>query len=87
MPARELKIDRGFIRDLVQDSDDAAIVSAIIGLGRSLNLHIVAEGVETEKQHHFLTALGCSALQGFFLGQPMPLEQFNAAVGLRSKAA
>jgi diguanylate cyclase (GGDEF)-like protein len=87
MPARELKIDRGFIHDLSQDSDDAAIVSAIIGLGRSLNLHIVAEGVETEKQQSFLTALGCSALQGFFLGHPMPLDQFNAAVSLRSKAA
>jgi diguanylate cyclase (GGDEF)-like protein len=87
MPARELKIDRGFIHDLSQDSDDAAIVSAIIGLGRSLNLHIVAEGVETEKQQSFLTSLGCSALQGFFLGHPMPLDQFNAAVSLRSKAA
>jgi diguanylate cyclase (GGDEF)-like protein len=87
MPARELKIDRGFIHNLAQGSDDAAIVSAIIGLGRSLNLDIVAEGVETEKQQNFLTALGCSALQGFFLGRPMPLDQFNAAISLRTKAA
>ena len=87
MPARELKIDRGFIRDLAQGTEDAAIVSAIIGLGRSMNLHIVAEGVETEKQQTFLTSLGCSALQGFFLGKPMPLDQFNAAIGLRSRAA
>jgi diguanylate cyclase (GGDEF)-like protein len=77
MPARELKIDRGFISDLAQGSDDAAIVSAIIALGRSLNLHIVAEGVETEKQQDFLKALGCNSLQGYFLGRPVPPEQFN----------
>ncbi|HWT72346.1 MAG TPA: EAL domain-containing protein [Oxalicibacterium sp.] len=87
MPARELKIDRGFIHNLSQDTDDAAIVSAIIGLGRSLDLHIVAEGVETEKQQNFLTSLGCSTLQGFFLGKPMPLDQFNAAISIRTKAA
>jgi EAL domain-containing protein (putative c-di-GMP-specific phosphodiesterase class I) len=87
MPARELKIDRGFIHNLAQGSDDAAIVSAIIALGHSLNLHVVAEGVETEKQQNFLTSLGCSALQGFFLGRPMPLDQFNAAISLRTKAA
>jgi diguanylate cyclase (GGDEF)-like protein len=87
MPARELKIDRGFIHSLSQDTDDAAIVSAIIGLGRSLNLHIVAEGVETEKQQNFLASLGCSTLQGFFLGKPMPLDQFNAAISMRAKVA
>jgi diguanylate cyclase (GGDEF)-like protein len=87
MPARELKIDRGFIRDLARGTDDAAIVSAIIGLGHSLNLHIVAEGVETLEQQSFLTELGCNALQGFLLGQPMPLDQFNAAVALQPKAA
>jgi diguanylate cyclase (GGDEF)-like protein len=80
MPARELKIDRGFISDLAQGGDDEAIVSAIIALGRSLNLHIVAEGVETEKQQDFLTALGCDSLQGYFLGRPVPPDQFNAAI-------
>ena len=81
MPARELKIDRGFIRDLSDGSDDAAIVSAIIALGHSLNLHVVAEGVETEKQQAFLTALGCNSLQGFLLGKPVPPELFNVAIG------
>lgn len=89
LPANELKIDRGFVRDLEQDSDDAAIVSAIVALGQALGLRIVAEGVETDKQQAFLTRLGCDSLQGYLLGQPVPAEQFmgqamrqeNAAVG------
>ncbi|MFZ6646028.1 putative bifunctional diguanylate cyclase/phosphodiesterase [Undibacterium sp. TJN25] len=80
MPACELKIDRGFINELERGSDDAAIVSAIVALGRSLNLRIVAEGVETEKQKDFLTALGCNDLQGYLLGRPMTPDNFIAAV-------
>ncbi|RQO36176.1 hypothetical protein DBR37_07565 [Herminiimonas sp. KBW02] len=80
LPATELKIDRGFIRDLAQGTDDASIVSAIVALGRSLNLRIVAEGVETEKQQEFLTTLGCDTLQGYFMGHPMASEQFIAAI-------
>ena len=76
LPANELKIDRGFVRDLEHDSDDAAIVSAIVALGQALGLRIVAEGVETDTQQSFLTTLGCDALQGFLLGQPLPAEQF-----------
>ncbi|WP_339533524.1 putative bifunctional diguanylate cyclase/phosphodiesterase [Pseudomonas hunanensis] len=76
LPANELKIDRGFVRDLEQDSDDAAIVSAIVALGQALGLRIVAEGVETDKQQDFLTRLGCDSLQGYLLGQPVPSEQF-----------
>ncbi|MCU1757101.1 putative bifunctional diguanylate cyclase/phosphodiesterase [Pseudomonas helleri] len=76
LPANELKIDRGFVRDLEHDSDDAAIVSAIVALGQALGLRIVAEGVETDTQQSFLTTLGCDSLQGFLLGQPLPAEQF-----------
>ncbi len=76
LPANELKIDRGFVRDLEQDSDDAAIVSAIVALGQALGLRIVAEGVETDRQQAFLTRLGCDSLQGYLLGQPVPAEQF-----------
>jgi diguanylate cyclase (GGDEF)-like protein len=76
LPANELKIDRGFVRDLEQDSDDAAIVSAIVALGQALGLRIVAEGVETDRQQDFLTRLGCDSLQGYLLGQPLPPEQF-----------
>ena len=76
LPANELKIDRGFVRDLEQDSDDAAIVSAIVALGQALGLRIVAEGVETDGQQDFLTRLGCDSLQGYLLGQPVPAAQF-----------
>jgi len=80
LPANELKIDRGFVRDLEHDSDDAAIVSAIVALGQALGLRIVAEGVETDTQQSFLTTLGCDALQGFLLGEPLPAEQFMADI-------
>ncbi|MDR6609373.1 EAL domain-containing protein [Pseudomonas synxantha] len=76
LPANELKIDRGFVRDLERDSDDAAIVSAIVALGQALGLRIVAEGVETGVQQDFLTQLGCDSLQGYLLGHPLPAEGF-----------
>ncbi|MBS7457495.1 putative bifunctional diguanylate cyclase/phosphodiesterase [Coralloluteibacterium stylophorae] len=80
LPANELKIDRGFVGDLARDSDDAAIVSAIVALGRTLGLRIVAEGVETDAQRSFLTEVGCDSLQGFFLGRPVPAERFAETV-------
>ncbi|CAG9172137.1 putative bifunctional diguanylate cyclase/phosphodiesterase [Cupriavidus pampae] len=79
IPASELKIDRGFVRELEEDSEDAAIVSAIVALGRTLNLQVVAEGVETPAQSAFLAGLGCDALQGYLFGKPMPAEQFPAS--------
>ena len=80
LPANELKIDRGFVRELEQDSEDAAIVSAIVALGQALGLRIVAEGVETGVQQAFLTRLGCDSLQGYLLGQPVPAEQFMSGL-------
>ena len=80
LPANELKIDRGFVRDLEHDSDDAAIVSAIVALGQALGLRIVAEGVETDTQQSFLTTLGCDALQGYLLGPPKPAQQFMSDI-------
>ncbi|RRV28726.1 bifunctional diguanylate cyclase/phosphodiesterase [Pseudomonas sp. o96-267] len=74
LPANELKIDRGFVRDLEHDGDDMAIVSAIVALGQALDLRIVAEGVETPEQQAFLTELGCDSLQGYLLGHPLPPE-------------
>ncbi|MGT2433069.1 putative bifunctional diguanylate cyclase/phosphodiesterase [Cupriavidus basilensis] len=87
LPASELKIDRGFIRDLARDTEDAAIVSAIVALGRTLNLNIVAEGVETAKQQDFLTRLGCDSLQGFLLGRPMSAEMLIASLSGDDKLA
>ncbi len=80
LPAGELKIDRGFVSELSQGSEDAEIISAIVALGRSLNLEIVAEGVETLAQQEFLTNLGCSSLQGFLLGRPMLPDQLIAII-------
>ena len=80
LPASELKIDRGFVRDLAHDTEDAAIVSAIVALGQTLNLRIVAEGVETAEQQAFLTRLGCDSLQGYLLGRPMTAESLSAVV-------
>jgi len=77
LPASELKIDRGFVRELAQDSEDAAIVSAIVALGQALKLQIVAEGVETAAQQDFLTRLGCNSLQGYLLGRPVSAEQLD----------
>ena len=79
LPASELKIDRGFVNDLVNNAEDAAIISAIVALGQTLNLKIVAEGVETREQQEFLTRLGCSSLQGFLLGRPMTPENLIKA--------
>jgi len=82
LPASELKIDRGFVRDLAHDTEDAAIVSAIVALGQTLNLRIVAEGVETAEQQAFLTRLGCDSLQGYLLGRPMTAELLSATTTL-----
>jgi EAL domain-containing protein (putative c-di-GMP-specific phosphodiesterase class I) len=83
LPATELKIDRGFVRNLAHDSEDRAIVSAIVALGQTLDLKIVAEGVETVAQQEFLTGLGCDSLQGFLFGKPMPPAQFLAELAHR----
>ncbi|QGZ66006.1 putative bifunctional diguanylate cyclase/phosphodiesterase [Paraburkholderia acidisoli] len=79
LPAAELKIDRGFVRDLSRGSEDAAIVAAIVALGHTLKLKIVAEGVETTEQRALLTELGCDTLQGYLLGKPMTADRFLQA--------
>ncbi len=72
LPIDTLKIDRAFVRDMATDSNDAAIVSAIIGIARSLGLHTVAEGVETQQQLECLRKLGCKTAQGFYFSRPLP---------------
>jgi diguanylate cyclase (GGDEF)-like protein len=87
LPATELKIDRGFVRDLAPDTEDAAIVSAIVALGRTLNLNVVAEGIETRAQQEFLTGIGCASLQGFLLGRPMPAARLMEWLRLADEQA
>ncbi|TWI46751.1 diguanylate cyclase (GGDEF)-like protein [Pseudoduganella flava] len=86
-PVDIIKIDRSFVRDVPQDVDDAAIVTAIIALAHSLRLEVVAEGVETEAQLHFLQARGCDLLQGYLLSPPVPAAQFAQLVAEREAAA
>ncbi|MCB9914138.1 MAG: EAL domain-containing response regulator [Planctomycetes bacterium] len=74
-PIDALKIDQSFIRDVTSNTDDAAIATSIILMGRSLNLKVIAEGVETEKQLAFLQVLQCNEIQGYLISPPVPAEQ------------
>jgi EAL domain-containing protein (putative c-di-GMP-specific phosphodiesterase class I) len=71
----EIKIDRSFVKDITVGVDDTAIARAIIAMARSLNLHVVAEGVETESQLKVLYAEGCYAMQGNIISHPIPVEE------------
>lgn len=71
-PIEIIKIDRSFVRDLQIDPEDGAIVDALVGLGRALGIHVVAEGIETTAQRDFLAALGCAMGQGYLFGAAMP---------------
>ena len=75
-PIDTLKIDRAFVQDIENNSEGVAITTTIIALAHNLNLHIVAEGVETKQQLEFLTALGCQDIQGFLFSKPLAYNKF-----------
>ena len=77
LPLDKLKIDQSFVRDLPDDEDDAAITKAIIALGHSLNLKLIAEGVETLEQKNFLLENGCTNIQGYFYSKPLPIDDIT----------
>jgi EAL domain-containing protein (putative c-di-GMP-specific phosphodiesterase class I) len=75
-PIDTLKVDRSFIRDLAENAEDRAITEAIITMGKTLSLTVVAEGVETQEQQSFLSDHACDAMQGFYFSKPIPHDEF-----------
>ncbi|MBK7766540.1 MAG: EAL domain-containing protein [Sulfuritalea sp.] len=76
LPVRRLKIDKSFVRDMLQDQDDASIVLAIVQMAGGLRLKVIAEGVESLPQADWLLKAGCSSAQGYLFGRPMPANDF-----------
>ena len=83
LPLNQLKIDQSFVRDLITDVSDQAIVHTIIAMAKSLSLDIIAEGVETEEQLQFLLNKGCTCYQGYLFSRPLPIMQFEELLKMR----
>ncbi|SFW67609.1 EAL domain-containing protein [Luteibacter sp. UNCMF366Tsu5.1] len=81
-PVDTLKIDRAFIRDVAWDNDSAAIVSAVVTMGKGMNKQVLAEGVESMDQATFLGSVGCSQMQGFLFGKAMPAREFEERISV-----
>lgn len=78
LPLNQFKIDQSFVSDIVNNSSDKTIVKTIISMAHSLNIEVIAEGVETEEQHQLLLSYGCEAFQGYLFSKPVPIDQFEA---------
>jgi EAL domain-containing protein (putative c-di-GMP-specific phosphodiesterase class I) len=78
LPLNQLKIDQSFVRDITSDISDRTIVSTIVLMAQSLNLDVIAEGVETEAQRVLLERSGCKQFQGYLFGRPVPIGKFQS---------
>ncbi|MFC2073713.1 EAL domain-containing protein [Campylobacterota bacterium] len=87
LPINKLKIDQSFVKDLPDGEEDAGIAKAVIALSNSLSVHVIAEGVETEEQKMFLVEHGCSNIQGYLYGKPMPANEMEEVLLLTSKVS
>ncbi len=85
-PVHKLKIDQSFVKDLPRNADDGAIVKAIVTLGRALDIKVLAEGIETDRQHGVLSAMGCDQGQGYFYSQPLWARDFETFVFTRHQS-
>ena len=78
-PISKIKIDRSFVQDITNDQESAAIIEAILSIGRNLGLHCIAEGVETDAQAQLLLRHGCHEIQGYLTGRPTPAAEWPDA--------
>jgi diguanylate cyclase (GGDEF)-like protein len=86
LPLDQLKIDQGFVRNILTDANDAAISKMVVALAESMGLAVIAEGVEIEAQRDFLEGQGCLAYQGYLFGRPLPLEGFEQLVSSETES-
>jgi EAL domain-containing protein (putative c-di-GMP-specific phosphodiesterase class I) len=77
-----LKIDKSFVQDIGADGEAVKLAAAIIALAHSMDLHVIAEGVETEAQREYLARHGCDQFQGYYFDRPMPAEEFALRLAL-----
>jgi EAL domain-containing protein (putative c-di-GMP-specific phosphodiesterase class I) len=86
-PCSTIKIDRSFVRDIQSREDSAKIIRGIIGLAANLEIHVTAEGVETEAQYALLVTAGCDEIQGFLISRPVPAAEVPALIARLSAPA
>lgn len=86
LPLDCVKVDQSFVRDMLVDQSDAAIVEMVVALAKAMQLVVVAEGVETYEQHKLLVGLGCDQMQGYYYGKPVPLEQIASQQAMKAVA-